>query len=405
MLDLNSYKKSISKTRKPLKKEVLRPINKKIKLVKNNVLNFYSDTNGCGHIRSLFPMNYINSVFAAANALTVISSLEFLYQDNLLIKSRSLYFQRHMGTAQKSIIRSYKAKQDSYRYKMVWDIDDMIWGYNELQGGSKEHGVPSYNQTWSRVTNELKTNSIEIMKMMDLISVSTQFLKDYLINELKIKVPIVVMQNSVAKYLWGSKEKTPIIKNIKKPKVIYTGSPTHYSNKDKLYGDWDNNWKDWVIENVNNDKIDFVIMGALPWFFKEIEDKIECIPWLNSYSYSNAVKDINADFGIIPLVQNDFNRAKSNLKMLEYSAAGIISIGSSFTDGTKSPYEDTPVTLPWDVSKKEISNMIKNLSKKENYNRTLKEQYNYLEENNHWLESKGYVDKFVQVINGIVPKE
>ena len=39
-------------------------------------------------------------------------------------------------------------------------------------------------------------------------------------------------------------------------------------------GDWNTALCDWVIKNVQEDKIDFICMGALPWFWEPIKDKI-----------------------------------------------------------------------------------------------------------------------------------
>ena len=273
---------------------------KLVKIEKNLILNYNSDASGCGHIRSLFPMNYLNSLFAKGGKLLTLPSMELFFQDNLLIKSRSLYFQRHMSPNHKRYIEGYKANQAKFQYKMIWDMDDMIWGLNEEQGGSKQHGVPVYNFGAKSITPEIKQSSVEIMNMMDLVSVSTPFLKEYAEKELGVTAPISVMQNSVPMFFWGN---TPIpdqTEDIKKPRVIYTGSPTHYCNIRKLHGDWDNAWLEWVKKAVRNDEIEFIVMGGLPWFLEDIKDKIEIIEWVNSYNYHLAVKGANADIGIMP---------------------------------------------------------------------------------------------------------
>jgi hypothetical protein len=372
---------------------------KLIKIEKNLVLNYNSDASGCGHIRSLFPMNYLNALFAKSGKLLTIPSMEFIFQEPMLIKARTLYFQRHMAPQHLRIIASYKANQEKFKYKMVWDMDDMIWGLNELQGGSADKGVPTYNFGHRAITPEIKQSSIEVMKMMDLISVSTPFLKEYIEKELKLTVPVSVMQNSVSMFFWGNESKPEVTEDIKKPRVIYTGSPTHYSNIDRLLGDWDNAWLDWVKKSVKNNEIEFVVMGGLPWFFEDIKDKIQVIDWVNSYSYHLAVKGAKADIGIMPLVTNDFNRAKSNLKFLEYSAAGIVGIGTTFTDGTLSPYYDMPHSVPTDATVDDIDNIVKKICNKETYNETIKKQYDYLKDNDHWLESPGYINRFLKVIN------
>lgn len=374
---------------------------KLIKIEKNIVMNYYSDASGCGHIRSLFPMNYLNALFAKTGKLLTIPSMEFMFQEHILIKSRSLYFQRHMAPQHRKIINDYKVNQERFKYKMVWDMDDMIWGLNENQGGSKDKGVPTYNFGHRGITPEIKQSSIDIMNMMDLISVSTPFLKEFLEKEIKVKPPVSVMQNSVSMFFWGNESKQKITNDIKKPRVIYTGSPTHYSNIDRLPGDWENAWMSWVKKSVINNEIEFIVMGGLPWFFESIKDKIQIIDWVNSYNYHLAVKGAKADIGIMPLVTNDFNRAKSNLKFLEYAAAGIVGIGTTFTDGTLSPYHDMPFSVTNNCSIEDIDEIVRKISNKDTYNETLDLQYKYLADNDHWLESPNYINRLLKVINGI----
>src|SRR5690606_19867802 len=130
-----------------------------------------------------------------------------------------------------------------------------------------------------------------IMSMMDVITVSSEFLKFYIENVLKINVPVVVVKNSISKYFWGMERRKGIDKRLEKPKVLYTGSPTHFSNEKKMKGDWDNAWCDYVIKAVKTDRIDFTCMGGnVPWFFESVKNKIKTIPWVNSFQYHNAVK-------------------------------------------------------------------------------------------------------------------
>ena len=152
----------------------------------------------------------------------------------------------------------------------------------------------------------------------------------------------------------GNTIKNDIVEDIKKPRVLYTGSPTHYNNNEKLLGDWDNAWKDWVIKSVENDKIEFVVMGGLPWFLEEIKEKITVVPWVDSYRYHIAVKEQRAHFGIMPLVPNNFNHGKSDIKAIEHYADGVVCIGTTFTNGKPSPYDNNPVTIPDNCTSRRI---------------------------------------------------
>ena len=58
----------------------------------------------------------------------------------------------------------------------------------------------------------------------------------------------------------------------------------------------------------------------------EYKDRIVTEPWINSAFLPDAMRDI--DIGLCPLVDNAFNRAKSNVKWQQYSALGCTTVAS-----------------------------------------------------------------------------
>lgn len=386
---LEQFKESINNMVGITKAKNLVPVKKHI------LLSFVSDATGCGHVRNVFPMTYLNSVFGKSADITPIITPLFLWQQDILLRTKAMLFQRQMSPDQLGAIRQYKQLQEQFKYKMVWDIDDFIWGLNEHQGGDAEDGVPSYNFGWHGIKPEIKAASLEIMKLMDLITVSTEYLKWYLETVKGITVPIKVVPNAIPKYFWGNKRKKPIKSDIVKPRVVYTGSPTHYNNEAKLPGDFGNAWKDWVIKAVNEDRIEFYCMGGLPFFFETIKDKIKIVDWVNSFQYHHAVKDINADFGIMPLVKNNFNYSKSDIKAIELYSCGVACIGTTFTNGKPSPYDNNPLTLPDTCSVKDIDAVIEKYKKADNYNKILDIQYSKMVREHRYMEDPAYVKLLV----------
>ena len=192
---------------------------------KNLIINYPSDFSGQGTIRNHWPFQAVNTIYGHN------------YDLYSLQRARVVYFQRTMSPAQLNEVREYKKLQNQFGYKMVWDMDDLIWGHNELQGGDIQDGIPSYNCSWSRITDDMKKASVEIMKQMDLLCFSTQWLCDYSKNVLKVNVPTAVVPNTVPMGYWGQAKRQKINKKIEKPIVIYTGSPTHYDVSQKLPGD------------------------------------------------------------------------------------------------------------------------------------------------------------------------
>ncbi|HQJ56732.1 MAG TPA: hypothetical protein PLH46_03715, partial [Caldisericia bacterium] len=272
------------------------------------------------------------------------------------------------------------------------DIDDFIWGHNEKQGGDKEDGVPSYNFGWHGITEPVKKYSVEIMKLMDKITVTSEYLRFYINKVLDVNVPVEIVPNAIPMYFWGNTKRKQIKKPITKPRIVYTGSPTHYSNQERLLGDFENAFKEFIIKNVLENKIEFVVMGDCPWFFEGIKDKIQVIGWLNSYQYHLGVKAINADFAIGPLVRNNFNYSKSYIKYQEMCAIGVPFIGSVFTNGKPSPYDICELKVTDNCKVEDIEKIVFNLSNNiDEYNNVMKKQYDWMDRSGGYLESPKYV--------------
>ena len=387
-----------------------------VQIQKNLLLSYVSDAAGCGHIRNVFPMTYVNSVYAKTGQLMTMISPIFIWQHDILLKTRAIFFQRQMAPTHLEIIKRYKEIQPKYKFKMVWDMDDFVWGRNEEQGGDVEDGVPSYNFGSRGINMEIVNSSIEVMKLMDVVTVSTEFLARYIKKNFGIK-NVEVVPNAVPSYFWGNRKRLPITEKLVKPRVIYTGSPTHYLNPiaprpksereplgfpgdpTKKPGDFGNAWREWVIKSVNAGKIDFICLGGLPWFFEEIKDKITVVNWVDSFNYHNVVINMKPDFGIMPLVKNNFNKGKSNIKEQELCACGAVAIGSYFDDETdwadQGPYFDCEAKVPYKATVEEIDKMFDKLCEPEEFNKIIDSQYNKMIKQGWYLESKEYVDKFI----------
>ena len=364
-----------------------------MKVQKNLVISYVSDSTGCGHIRNIFPMTYLNSIFGKTGRFNILISPVMLFQHDILIRTRSIFFQRTMAPGQMQAIKMYKNNQQKYGYKMIYDIDDFIW-----DGPEEGESITDYNFGKQGISPDVQKSSLDIMNEMDIVCVSTDFLGQYIKDHGVTKPQIITVYNAVPQYFWGPHRKKGIKEKLNKPRVIYTGSPTHYNNQTRLKGDWDNAWTEWVIRNVEDKKIEFCCMGGLPFFFEGIKNKIKIIDWVNSYQYHLPIKDFRADIGIAPLVPNYFNYSKSDIKHIEYCSLGILSIGTVFTNGKPSPYDNNLLKVTNSCSVQDINNIIDEYTEPENYNRIIKQQYEMLDKTGRWLESEKYVKMLTDIL-------
>lgn len=371
---------------------------KVMRVRKNLVLSFPSDASGVGHIRNIQIFTYLNAIFGKTRQLHPAILPFFVFQPEVLIYTRSIFFQRVMNPEQVQIIAKYKELQTQFKYKMIYDIDDFIF-----KGDEEGEDIPDYNFGKKTINDDIRKSAVDIMNMMDTVCVSTQFLGDYLKNRAGVTSEIKVVQNTVPMYFFGSDSRKPITEKIKKPRVVWTGSPTHYNDKEKLKGDMDNAWCDWVIKSVKENKIDFLLMGAhkIPFFFEELQglENFKIVRWVNSYQYILTLMSFKPDIGIMPLVPNFFNYSKSCIKFLEYAAGGICGIGTSpFSTGFPSPYDICFHKLPDTCSVEDIEKLVDYVCEPDIFNDTIKKQYQYLRDNNHYLESQGFINYFCSII-------
>ena len=374
--------------------------NKVVRVHKNLIISFSSDSTGCGHIRNIFLMSYLNAVFAKSKMLRTTVIPFFYYQHEMLMLARTLFFPRTMSEEYKVAVKRYKDMQPRYGYKMVYDIDDFIWRGNDI--GEQ---IPEYNFGSRNIPHDVVDTVVSIMGMMDTICVSTQFLKNYITEKLKIKTPIILLPNSVPRYFYGPNRRPPIKDRLRIPKFIYTGSPTHYDNDNRLKGDFDNAWLEFILKNVKDKKIEFMVMGCsparngwvIPWFLEPIKDLIHPIGWLNSYQYHLPILEYQPDFSIAPLVPNYFNYSKSDIRYIETCAFGSVFMGTTFTNGMPSPYDGAVVTLPDNCTVQDIENRVDELCNPDVYNNVIKRQYDYMEDAGRWMESEKNVNLLTKI--------
>lgn len=371
---------------------VVKQNRKMVSIKKNIIIGHVSDSTGCGHIRMIFPFTYLNSVFGRDQKLIPIISPLFLKQHDILIRAKSVVFQRQMTDFHKKVVMEYKSIQSKYKFKMIYDMDDLLWGKNEKQGGDIFHGIPTYNFASDIIGDEIKECSIEIMKNMDLITTSTEYLAKYIREELKFDTPIKVIYNTIPIYLYGNMRRQKEIEKIEKPKIMYAGSPTHYSNKKKMKGDMDNAFCDYILKHVKDDSIEFSCMGGLPWFFEEIKNKITVVEWINSYQYPCKMRELEPDFVFMPLIPNEFNYCKSDIKYIESCGIGAIGVGTCFANGKPSPYDNNLAKLLDNCSLKDIENMIDKYTEPDLFNDTVNKQYKMLVDDSRYLESPKYIN-------------
>ena len=361
----------------------------------------YRDTSGCSHVRLRWNSQYLAGVAEAAGITPLLLPNPIL-DGGWLSGTRAIIWQRPISDQDIAILEKLKAAQPQFHYKLIAEFDDLTWI-------SHGEGIPEYNQaSLNSKLEDLHKQMPKLLPLLDEVIVSTEWLKKSLKDTFGFE-KVRVVKNVIPRFLWSNDRKPDITEDIKVPTILYSGAPQHYRNPIPpcpqfpngvvpLRGDWSQDWIDFIVKNVKAGKINFICMGALPWFFEEIKDMITFVPWVDCNSFPRTVMSIKPDFAIAPLTENEFNRCKSDLRFIESCAIGAVFLGS---DWPNSPYEDIhpDCRCPKDITKEQLQEKFDNLCKKDNYNKVRNWQYSYLNDKNRWLESNGHTNNLLSAMD------
>ena len=201
------------------------------------------------------------------------------------------------------LIRAIKQK---YKIPVLMEIDDYMFG---LPATNIAHSIYKQGGMFENV-------AVEQMKISDGMIVSTSHLKElYKLYNNKIKV----VPNGIDFEVWDRLKKPT--KEKKKLRIGFAGSPNH-----KIDIEYISN----IILQIRDEypNVEFWFLSCCPDFFKR-EKRIHLLDrWTLVDKYPQALADMDLDIGIAPLLDNNFNRGKSCMRWLEYSALKIPTIAS-----------------------------------------------------------------------------
>ena len=221
---------------------------------------------------------------------------------------------------------NYKALEMLKRQhiKVVYDLDDNIWN------------VPKYNPAYDLFRNPSTLHGAEkCAKMADCITTSTSWLATVVKRRLGNSVRVETVENAVDMDLFYRARKP-----VQRPYVIigWAGTPTHHI--DLTYA---MNALATVLREREDVHAHFMGGAEAPDQIKDLikknkiaTDRVVLHPWVNPSEYPAWISNLNWDMALAPLaVENEFNRSKSNCKILEAAALGIPCLASPAAEYAK----------------------------------------------------------------------
>lgn len=222
----------------------------------------------------------------------------------------SIILQEQTKPHQIEAIKRYKRYSDAL---IVSELDDLITGLTKRNFPHLKTYDPE------KTAKSLR----EAVSLSDRFVVSSEYLKEAYTD---LCDDIVVVPNYLDRLSWGRLQ--PLRRGSPKPRVGWAGGSSHQGDLEMLAD----------VVRILAQEVDWVFFGMCPDALKPYVSEVHSGVLIAGYPARLASLDL--DLALAPLEIHDFNRGKSNLRLLEY---GILGYPTICTD--LDPYVgDYPVT-------------------------------------------------------------
>lgn len=271
------------------------------------MLGAASKTDACRWYRMAVPMNAINDdrlVWAEDfNDAAGVTRLRW----DALFSLDALIFQRPVSDSVLAVAEALVNKAGS-RPRVVVELDDDLWS------------IPTHNPAYAyyRDAGRLK-NLSRMVAIADRVIVSTSHLADAVRSHAHPREVVVVPNTLPSDFPWAT--------GAPDRRVVFSGGATHGRDVEHAFRSIRTILKpDRISAHVIGHDHTSVLKGATfhPWS-KDV-----------SLHYQRLTK-FSGSLGLAPLKLDTFNLAKSNIRLLEYAACGLISLATPY-----GPYEESP---------------------------------------------------------------
>jgi len=261
---------------------------------KRRIIAWRGDRGACWAVRIHFPLSYI----ARNNADW------FIHVTSVLDKTQDVFDLGILQRQYKSEVFFAMLEFKKRGMKFVYEIDDDLFS------------VPKWNPAYKVFSNKKVRENIKyFLSNVDAIFVTTEELKQVYSSYCE---RIYVLPNSVDPDVFYNSPN-----NSRKKVILWSGSNTHKKDiaiiRDSL-------------EKISRDKD----MLLKLWYIDIGIKNAYLIPFCPLEYFYATLALADPYIGLAPLTSIPFNRSKSNLKFLEYTMQGAVTVASNF-----GPYKDS----------------------------------------------------------------
>ncbi len=208
--------------------------------------------------------------------------------------------------------RSHTEEQRKYINELAHTIDILkVYTIDDWLGR-----VPKESPHYATMPKSADKDVQKVIYLCDRLIVTNETLA----HVYGYKQDVTIIPNYLPEIVWNAVYKMfprPEADNSRVPRIGWSGGMGHPGDLKILK----------EVADILGDKVRWVFMGDTPAGFDHSTAEIRSpVP---PTDYAKALYSLDLDLALAPLLDNDFNRAKSNLRILEYAACGYPVIASN----------------------------------------------------------------------------
>lgn len=209
--------------------------------------------------------------------------------------------------------------------KIVWDIDDNLFV------------IPEWSPANELSTPGRKRCLIQCLDWADHITLTTQRFYQQFATNSAWSDKLTVLPNLIDRNDWNIENLPVALDHSRAMRFLWAGSLTHQKDIDII-----GNVVQEIIDEYET-RVQFIFMGGMPEVLQlntlnanKNRKNVISFGTCHLLHYPMALRILQPDVALIPVLDCDFNNAKSNIKYLEMTFAGAACIASDV-----GPYKDT----------------------------------------------------------------
>ena len=356
-----------------------------------------SGGSGCRFYRASMPgftMNWVEGL--GAHVIEVPSPL---LEPGIINATRAIVLKSCAGWQGLELIKQLSAIRQKYPHlRIINDFDDLCWGKVQVREGDSDFEAFAA-KTWDDKHNE---STIECLKLCDLVTTTNEYLAS---KFREVGANVKIIPNAVPRSMWSLPHRQPLTEDLKVVNLTLSQCPQHFvpAHKDEhgndipeQLGDYASaEWREWIIKHVKDGDIRLTQMGNPSFLWNEIQDKVKSLLWVSPNRFGSLMCRTNPDLVIAPMVPNELNRCRSDLRYIEAAVCSAAFLGSDFPD---SPYANVPELsrVPQGATIEQLDEKLRQIKDRDTFNGLIQKGWDFLVQDGRIMESDQCMARYVE---------